>query len=306
MAEFSYPSPNHNSRAVTEEEYENITRSQGVGLYGVPADPALIFGDSSGMQVKVRADQVGRIRGFTWESGGTIEAHAIGANGAGSDRIDLLVLRLTRATWDVTVEVVAGTAGNPAPSPVIDGAKYEMPLAEVTVKPGDLVIPAAQVKNRAWYFGTIAGEYLCLNTDSRPPVAEGLKLHETSTGRGYVGIGGSWLLTYENSGLTVVAMRAGWSFFVNRIQRRNGLVSLALSAKRSGGNIASSGAFVPIADIPDGFRPAWSYEVPTFHLSNNGPSMASVGSDGVIQMRAYGGINTNGAVIFPLMTYLLA
>lgn len=305
MAEFSYPSPSHNSRAVDEAEYENITRSQGVGLYGVPADPVLIFGDSSGMQVKVRADRSGRIRGFTWESGSSTFTKAIGANGAGSARIDLVVLRLTRATWNVTVEVVAGTAGNPAPVPTIDGTKYEIPLAEVTVPPAAATITAANVKNRAWYFGQIAGEYLCLDSDSRPPVAEGLKLHETSTGKGYVGVGGSWQLVYENSGLTVVTMRAGWNTAVNRLQRRNGLVMLALSVRRTGGNIASSGTNIPVADVPDGFRPAFSFEFPTFHVAANA-SLGAIGPDGVVSIRPYGGLSTNQFIILSPLTYLLA
>lgn len=309
MTELSYPAP-EDGRSVTEAQYELITKKQGVGLYGVPTDPTCIFGDSTGMQVKVRANQNGRIFGYGWENDGSVVTKAIGANASGSTRIDLVVLRLDRTAappdqWKVRVAVVAGVPGNPAPSPTIDADVYEMPLAEVTVIDGASTITAAQVKNRAWYFGSISGEYVCLNTDSRPPVAEGLKLHESSTGKGFVGVGGSWSLVYENSGLTVCVARAGWTFAVNKIQRRNGLVQLALSVRRTGAALGSSGANVPVCDIPDGFRPAWSFEFPTFHVAAS-PSMGTIGTDGVVSVRPYGGIGTGVFVVLSPMTYLLA
>lgn len=118
------------------------------GVLGDFTSPQLIFGDSSGRQVKVAADRYALVRGHTWWSGSTIVTKSIGANSSGSTRIDLVVLRLSRTTWDVTVEVVAGTPGGGAPSPT-QGAgttgTWELPLATVSVANGAASISAANV-----------------------------------------------------------------------------------------------------------------------------------------------------------------
>src|ERR1044072_4903738 len=87
------------------------------GVLGDFTSPQLIYGDSSGLQIKVGADRYALVRGHTWWSGSSIFTKAITSNSSGSPRIDLVVRRLSRTTWDVTVTVVTGTPGSGAPSP---------------------------------------------------------------------------------------------------------------------------------------------------------------------------------------------
>lgn len=101
------------------------------------------------MQVKVRNGFYALVRGFEWYSGTVELSLAIAANSSGSTRFDLVVLRLNRATWNVTVEVLAGAAGSgvpPTPTQTIASTGvWELPLATVTVASGAATIAAGDV-----------------------------------------------------------------------------------------------------------------------------------------------------------------
>lgn len=162
MADQSFPRAGYNSRAVVEREHEQLVAPLGAsGLVGDPTSTSLVYGDSSGMQVKVRANRAATIRGTRWNSGTSDLVLSIGAN-AGATRIDLVVLRLSRDTgnnatsWKATPVVVAGTSGSPSPSPTrqdtTDGTGvWETPLAWVTVGTGAVTITAGNVENVAPY-----------------------------------------------------------------------------------------------------------------------------------------------------------
>lgn len=149
MAESSWPSPS-NGRVVDDAGWEKMGIHLGPsgGVYGDFTSPQLIYGDSSGRQVKIAADRYALVRGHIWYSGSSIVTKSIGANSSGSTRIDLVVLRLSRTTWDVTCEVVAGTPGGGAPAPTQNTGTtgtFELPLATVTVANGASSISAANV-----------------------------------------------------------------------------------------------------------------------------------------------------------------
>jgi hypothetical protein len=149
VAESSWPSPS-NGRVVDDSQYEKLGISVGAsaGVYGAFTTPQLVYGDSTGMQIKVAADRYAMVRGHVWWSGSTIFTKTIGANASGSTRTDLVVLRLSRTTWDVTVVVIAGTPGSGAPSPVQDlttTGNFDLPLATVTVTTGAATISAGNV-----------------------------------------------------------------------------------------------------------------------------------------------------------------
>lgn len=149
MAESSWPSPS-NGRVVDDIQYEKIGITTGP-YYGVLGDftsPQLIYGDSSGRQIKIAADRYALVRGHVWWSGSTIVTKAIAANASGSTRIDLIVLRLSRTTWDVTCEIVQGTPGAGEPSPTQNHGTtgvFEVVLAVVTVANGAATITAGNV-----------------------------------------------------------------------------------------------------------------------------------------------------------------
>ncbi len=148
---------------IDDAQYEKLSIILGptAGIYGDFTSPQLIYGDSSGMQIKVAADRYALVRGHTWWSGGSIFTKAIASNSSGSTRVDLVVLRLSRTTWDVTVEIVQGTPGAGPPSSTKNlgtTGVYEMVLATVSVANGAATISAANVTYLAThidYFGQV-------------------------------------------------------------------------------------------------------------------------------------------------------
>ena len=148
MAESSWPSP-ADGRVIDDVEFEKWGLA--LGPQGAVIDyitQTVVFGDSTGMQVKIAADKYAHVRGHTWWSGSSTFTKAIGANSSGSTRVDLVVLRLSRTTWDVTVEVVPGTPGAGAPSAtqsIATTGTWEFPLALVTVANNASTITAGNV-----------------------------------------------------------------------------------------------------------------------------------------------------------------
>lgn len=170
MAESSWPSPS-NGRVVDDSQYEKIGISLGPpgGVVGDFTSPQLIYGDSSGRQIKVAADRYALVRGHAWWSGSSILTVSIGANTSGSTRTDLVVLRLSRTTWDVTLTVIAGTPGAGAPSPTQNlstTGNWDLPLATVTVANNASTITAGNV--------TYVAPHLDSNRSYRSPAVAAL------------------------------------------------------------------------------------------------------------------------------------
>lgn len=137
-------------RTVTDLQWETIARGFAAdGIFGSPDDPTIIFGDSTGRQVKIRANRSGLVGGHGWSSDpSSDETVAIAANSSGLTRTDYVVLRLTRSTWSVAVAVVQGNPGSGAPSinrSTASNGLWDMPLALVTVANGATTISAANV-----------------------------------------------------------------------------------------------------------------------------------------------------------------
>lgn len=193
MAEASWPSPGHNSRAVTDREYEEMVGSYATdGLVGSPDLVPLVYADATGMTIKVRADRRGLVRAHMWSSGPTEYTKAIGANASGSLRNDLVVLRLDRSTWNVTLEVRAGTPGAGVPNPVQDlgtSGVYELPVASVRVASGASSIGGTDVTPVGWYVGE---QIIYCTSSTRPPAINGRRIIETNTGFQLVAVGTTW------------------------------------------------------------------------------------------------------------------
>ncbi len=158
MAESSWPSPAA-GRVVADDQYEKlgITLGPTGGVFGDYTNPQLVYADSTGMQVKVAADRYALLRGREWWSGSSIFTKSIASNSSGTTRIDLVVLRLSRSTWDVTIAIVQGTPGAGAPSSTKDLGTtgiFELVLAQVTVSSGAATISAGNVTYVATHIGT--------------------------------------------------------------------------------------------------------------------------------------------------------
>lgn len=187
MAYDSWPSPAHNSGAVTEPEYESLlVPYTGSGVYGTATDTAVVYGDSSGRQVKVRANKYGLIRGFFWTTGTSETIESIAANSSGSTRTDLVVMRLDRSTWTARPAIKQGTPGAGAPALTQTfGASglYEMVLAVVTVTNGAATITAGNVVARDVYLERppLAGSYANMQALTGMMVGQEFRVYDSTS-----------------------------------------------------------------------------------------------------------------------------
>lgn len=203
MAESSYPA-GVGTRVTTDPQYEALGSSWAAsGVLGTPNDTTVVYADGTGTRVvKVRANKRAILRGWGWASGTSdISMASLAANGAGSDRIDTVVLRFSRATYTVVLAVVQGTAGAGAPAitqsvtePLSSGT-FEIPLATVTVTPGATTISSGQVTNVAWY--TDGQAVMTQSTAAyQVPVSIGInRMKHYDTGVEWELISGAWRRT---------------------------------------------------------------------------------------------------------------
>ncbi|MFF9279504.1 hypothetical protein [Streptomyces griseosporeus] len=236
MAQDSWPSPAHNSRAVTDAEYERVAqRFSDDGVYGTPADPAVITA-GTGLSVDVRANVAASVRGHAWSSGTTTVNLPVAANASGSTRVDWVVLRLDRSAWTVRAVIRQGTPGAGAPALVQDQGDtgfYEIPLAQVTVLSGAVSVTVTRAE---LYVG--ARIRPCTSTTRNPNPVRGEGCFETDTGRVRIWDGSAWVGAVDQSGEVIVnSPVTAWKWTVDSVlQRRNGVVTLRLGwFQRTGG-----------------------------------------------------------------------
>lgn len=263
MAESSWPAAA--PTVVTEHDFERLMCGWfGSGLVGDGSEDLLVFADSTGMQVKIRAERYARVRGFVWHSGDSIVTVPIADNTSGSTRIDRIVLELDRSTWTVRVQVVQGTPGSGEPSITQDEGDtgvWQLWVASVTVGDGAATINAADVSNRDMLLGP---QLLIADGGNLPdanvprqffrfrPDDQELWFHTqgaSSAGRRLLWSDSGWVnLTGENS---------FWRYTFNSSVRKVGpMVQLRLAtAERIGGNLPAGADSRLPGSIPEHMRP---------------------------------------------------
>ncbi|MFG3710878.1 hypothetical protein [Micromonospora sp. NPDC047730] len=305
MASKSYPRPGYNSGSLTSVEHERLVHtSLPDGLGGHPNDPAPVIADGTGTRVvKVRAGLVVWLRGSYWESGPTdIALPSLEANTSGSPRIDMVVLRLDRSTYEIKEHVITGTpAANPvAPALTFDTGNtgvYDFPLAEVRVNSGVTALPADTVTTRAWHLGE-DGQIRC-KTSTRPPGQVGRSVFDTEVGRWLVHNGTRWLVAADDSGDLTLPLASGWAAGFNTMRRVNGLVYVGVTIQRKVRAIGTG--LVTFAQLPEGFRPTRPFEGVAFAPSS-GECRVVINTNGVCQVACYGGLAVDKFVnIHPLV-----
>lgn len=258
MAESTFPAP-----SVTQRQHELLLgRGMPTGVHGHPDDTSVVYANGVGTrQINIRASKSATVEGYGWQNDAAEFSKTLTANTSGSTRIDLVVLRLTRATYTVTVEVKPGTPGaGVAPTTQNDTGSsglWEFPLAEVTVVNNATTLASTDVVRRCWYLGE-DGMILC-KAATMPPASPGRVVFRTDTGQYLLSNGTTWSPTAEDSGLLSLTLDSGWSATLNRVQKRNGTVVLALKASRS--TTISAGTTTKIGQLPAGCYP--TFEVPT-------------------------------------------
>lgn len=284
MTEASWPSPNYNSRNVTDGEYERLAaRFSDDGVDGSPLDAAVVAA-GTGLQVTVRADVWASVRGHAWTSGTTDVTLTVGANSSGSTRTDRVVLRLDRSTWDVAAVVLPGTAGSGAPALTQDPGNngvWEIPLARLTVPNG---ATSVTVTREEQYIGSRVRP--C--TSSTRPLfpRRGDPIQEVDTGRMYTWGGSVWELLHGDTGeLALSPGFSTWSFLGDNVGEKIGhTVSLRISVTRQGSTFyTSDSSGSKMAVVPDQLKPKRNeYFEGRFTGAGSGSCRVVVRTDGEI------------------------
>lgn len=296
MAEQSMPRPGYNSGSLTDAEYEALAHPQATdGVVGVPGDTSVAYTDGSGTRsVKIRANKTALVRGMLWTSGASdITLTGLAANSSGSTRIDLVVLRLTRATPAVTVAVVQGTPGAGAPALTMNTGTtgtFEVPLAEITVLNGAATLAADKTAAREFYIGE---QTVVCSPTNMPPHRIGRRVWRND-GVGQISTGTVWVTTYEDTGwLSGLSEASGWNLVSDDYRRRNGTVTLNLVAERSGSSIAANQSIL-VTTLPLGFRPAVAMFTSGF--CNQGiPLRFRINTDGTVRMDGFNSVFASGS-----------
>jgi len=131
---------------VTESGWQAMMRRMGnPGVIRDSLNGWLVYGDSTGMQVKVKTGE-GWAEGF-WSATSTERILPIAANASGFSRRDLVVWRVDLTNNRTEHDVVAGTASATPVEPALtrNSTIYETPLAVIDVPNGAATIASTQV-----------------------------------------------------------------------------------------------------------------------------------------------------------------
>lgn len=303
MAQESWPSPGHNSRAVTDSEYETVaSRFSDDGVYGSPTDSQVVTA-GAGLTVNVRANVSASVRGHAWTSGSTGATLTVGANSSGQTRTDRVVLRLDRSAWTVRAVVKAGTPGSAAP-PLTrdtgDTGMWEVLLATVTVRTGAVSV---SVVRDELYVGTRVRPSLASHLNPYPE--QGEMAYETDTGHLRSWDGSAWRSVYQRSAAVVIdSPNSAWSVGTSSvIEMRSGNVHLRLGSwTRRAGNLASGGPSRLPVQIPAQFRHPNRDQYVLAHVTGNGLARLQIYSSttdtpGQVWLQQHPGVSTGQNIL---------
>lgn len=254
MAQASWPSPEHNNRAVTDAEYEQLGVDwSSDGVYGNPTHDAVVTA-GPGLNVTIRADVHASVRGRVWTSGGTDLTLPIASNVSGQTRVDRVVLRLDRSTWTIRAVVKQGTPGGGPPTLTTGSVfgTYEVLLANVTVLNGAQAVTVTRGERYAGH--RIRPATSTPLTDPSPEMCD--TRWETDTERLVMHDGDTLRTIYSHTGPMVVNTAiTSWSINADSVlEERNGTVHLRLgSFKRTGGRVPDGGVRLPVS-IPEAYQ----------------------------------------------------
>jgi hypothetical protein len=286
------------------------------GLIGSPADLDLVFGDSSGRVARIRPNRYGLARGRLWSSGSSTFNLTIAANGSGSIRYDLVVLRYTRASFHVRAFVVQGVAGSGIPSPVNDASYYDVPVATVQVDPGVPVIAAGKVVMVAWYAGP---QTLVCESDHRPPHARGLIIFETDTDAVRISTGSAWKNIYQDTDWVSRSPASGFTDpaggYGIKFRAVNAHATMFAEVQRAGALAGNSRAVFVTFDAQ--YAPSVRLPVDLWVASDSGeltvvsnkvtvpnPRInAAIQTNGTITLDAHPAIDSGALIIMPTVTW---
>lgn len=306
MAELSYPTSGGGS--VTDTKYEQLIGQYGPsGLVGdYNASQKLVYADSTGRQIKIRANRAAIVRGFRWETDSAGLTVPIAANSSGQLRYDRVVLRLDRSTWTVSLVVIQGQPSASPSNP--DYYQQEGPtgywdlrLARVAVASGAVTIAAGDVQHQAFHIGGWATR----GERGWPPATAGYGnfYYSYDASRMYTTIDNQYRIIGESGNITSQGAGAsGWDTKWIYYTRWNGFVYMHGYPLRSGGNL-SAGTDSNICTIPSVYRPPNDIFLVAY-AGNAAMQCHITASTGLLRLLGYGiGFNTGAALTIHPVTW---
>lgn len=306
MAELSYPTSGGGS--VTDAKYEQLIGRHGPsGLVGdFDINQPLVYADSTGRQIKVRANRAAIVRGFRWETDSAGLTVPIAANSSGQPRHDRVVLRLDRSTWTVSLQVIQG---NPSSSPYTPDYVWqetgynvwELRLARVYVAPNAVTIAAGDVQNQAFNIG--GWNYRGEKAWAPYPPNAGNLFYAQDAARLYYADGNTHRIIGEAGNITSQGAGAsGWDTKWIYYTRWNGFVYMHGYPLRSGGQL-SAGTDSNICTIPAVYRPPNDIFLVAY-AGNNAMQCHITASTGLLRLLGYGiPFNTGAALTIHPITW---
>lgn len=197
MPQTSYPFDNANT---TEAQYSQLFRRLNfTGIAGAPGDQSVqVFGDSSGMQVKVRTGYA-MVRGHFYKTDTQVTLSIAAASS--NPRRDLIVLRLDPTTANsIVLAVKTGTAAASPADPTLtqtDEDIFEYPIARVNVAASASTISAANVDDLRTFMGEPVGKWTTALRPASPQL--GLIGFNSTLGIAEVWNGTAWVAVSPSS-----------------------------------------------------------------------------------------------------------
>ena len=154
MAEQYFPFDSGAGANVTEDQWRLMARHWlGTGVLAGELNLLEVYGDSSGMQVKVKSDRAW-IRGHYYDSDAE-QTVSISTADATNPRIDRVVLQADFTNKVIDVVVLTGTAAATTAAPALTQStvKWEISLAQVRVGAAVSTIAATVVSDERTYAG---------------------------------------------------------------------------------------------------------------------------------------------------------
>lgn len=156
---------------VMEDTWRKMMKHMTRGRSGVLKGETLnceVFGDSSGMQVKVRTGEVW-IRGH-WGEITSTKTLTLTAAHATLSRIDRVIARVDFSDNNIELDVLAGTAASSPTAPAVtqNSSLWEVSLATVSVPAADTSIGSNQVTDNRFYANYVGARYYQATAFSLP------------------------------------------------------------------------------------------------------------------------------------------
>lgn len=275
----------------------------GGGVHGTPASTDLQpYGDSSGMQIKVRAGAA-TVLG-QWGKTTSESIIDIASNSSGNPRIDRVVVR--RDSTGNTLKLVR-IAGTPASSPSAPAlTAQDIPVARVLVASGAVSIGAADVTDERQCFPV--GVVACTSTTKPASPARGQLVWVNDLSRHERWDGSVWtpLQARDDTGwVTATAIASGWKVYTGgggyppliQVRRLNGIVYLRGLFQRNTNATASVG---PILTLPAGFRPSYSHCYSSVVLREYNAVLVQITAAGTVNLGGTTNVPANASI--PLNT----